>query len=109
MLMEDESLSERGCERALKTAGADLVIVQTAYQALLMTRRHRLDAGVLDLAIGADTLDRVSRWLRNDRVPFLFFASHRIGCEPYALVEGIATLLSDCSPSGPTGQFELIA
>jgi CheY-like chemotaxis protein len=71
LLVEDDSVGLSDTERLLQEAGADVLLASTAYQAVLVATQHALTAAVLDVELGAHTLEQICSHLEQRAIPFV--------------------------------------
>ncbi len=75
LLVEDDEAGLTETERHLQEAGADVLLASTAYQAVLIASQHNPTAAVIDVQVGADTIERISAYLREHGVPVVLMDS----------------------------------
>jgi ActR/RegA family two-component response regulator len=75
LLVEDDDAGLSETERQLQEAGADVLLASTAYQAVLVASQHSPTAAVIDVEVGADTIERISAYLREHGIPVVLMDS----------------------------------
>jgi CheY-like chemotaxis protein len=80
LVAEDEAIIAMDVQFLLEECGAEVVgPAHTLEDALKLARFEEIDAGILDLRLGKDTIDRAAHALKERGIPFIFYSGQSKG------------------------------
>ena len=77
LVVEDEPATARNLQEALESAGAEVLVARNAAEALSRIAQFDFSAAVLDWHPEKREHRALTRWLREDGVPILFYGAAR--------------------------------
>lgn len=107
LLVEDDVILAIDLETTLTEAGAEIAgFGRTVKDALALVDGNRIDAAILDIRIGRETVEPVARKLADRHIPFVFYSA-QVDIDPIRALWPLSKVVS--KPARPKAIVNAIA